>query len=36
MVTPGGTVAADPIHTFISTLIGSTVMYDRRLSGSTG
>jgi hypothetical protein len=36
MVTPGKTVAADPIHTFVSTVIGSTVMYARRLSGSTG
>src|SRR5664280_249570 len=36
MVTPGKTVAAVPIHTFLSIVIGSTVMYVRRLSGSTG
>jgi hypothetical protein len=36
MVTPGKTVAAVPIHIFFSILIGPTVMYSRRLSGSFG
>lgn len=36
MVTPGRTVAAVPIQAFLTIVMGSTVMYARRLSGSTG
>ena len=36
IVTPHKTVAVVPIQTFLSMVIDLTVMYARRLSGSTG
>jgi hypothetical protein len=35
MSTPGKIAAAAPIHTFVPIVIGSAVVYARRLSAST-